>query len=53
VLHARVEHAGAAGTVAGEAAAFVEVDLATMTQNQLREKLSRYLGVRGPPTART
>jgi len=39
VLHARVEH----GDVAGEAAAFVEIDLASMTQTQLREKLGKYL----------
>lgn len=31
------------GDVAGETAAFVEVDLASMTQVQLREKLARYL----------
>ena len=40
VLHARVAHAG----VAGDAVAFLEIDLATMTQTQLREKLSRYQG---------
>ena len=31
------------GDVAGEAVAFIEIDLASMTQTQLREKLSRYL----------
>lgn len=38
VLQARVVD----GDVAGDAAAFVEIDLATMTQNQLKEKLARY-----------
>ncbi|MFY1599504.1 replication-relaxation family protein [Micromonospora sp. WMMD737] len=39
VLLVDVEHAG----VAGEAAAFVEVDLATMSQAVLRQKVDRYL----------
>lgn len=42
VLRAHVSHGDDAGDVAGDAVAMIEIDLATMTQTQLREKLSRY-----------